>query len=726
MHSIEQGGKPFMKQQGFHIADRTHRAKRRDDPLLASSQTPSKLADGLQGLMDMCNAGSLTTVPVQATASGGKVEVVGTTHVTTGVRRLVKSVVRGLKACQEPERALEGLGGTYFFKDEAGSKVAIVKPCDEEPLAPNNPKGFVGRALGEPGLKPTVRVGEAAIREVAAYLLDHDHFAQVPHTVLVKFTHPIFHIQSSKESSPRPSDTASSLNNAETESAASPDSALSSSTQQLIQAGRASLEGSRTSSKLGSLQEFVAHDCDTSEIGPSLFSLQDVHRIAILDIRLFNTDRHAGNILVQRPSGGRAKLSALARLNQPQCRLLPIDHGFCLPEALEPPFFEWLHWPQAMMPFSGEEVQYINNLDAEADVALLQRELPSLRVESLRTLQVATALLKRCAAAGLNLSEIGTIISRPLVGLDEDPSDLEKMCTAVREEVDSAILVSDDDEDESQDSDEDMATSMQAIKFVSDGGRSSSGLSGAVSLDSARLHQHSFNSQDSASMESSPIRSTSDTVHRAEDLLFDLDEEHSASGSPRYGVPLASAISVLAPSGTPGGRLHPGLHLSSSFESDHSSPSLMAERSFSRTASLAVVASKRRGVQWGAGLHNSYAESEAMAMGPGAQLMAASVDPPHFVTKGFTKGKRQPGRKPPRAHRLKKTGRAYPPPVAGGAPGAANAVFSGLNSEEWELFMVELLDRIDAALEAGQWQQDVRKGRGTHAMQNMGVSCPRF
>ena len=41
---------------------------------------------------------------------------------------------------QEPERATEGLGGTYFFKDDLGNKVAIVKPCDEEPLAPNNPK----------------------------------------------------------------------------------------------------------------------------------------------------------------------------------------------------------------------------------------------------------------------------------------------------------------------------------------------------------------------------------------------------------------------------------------------------------------------------------------------------------------------------------------------------------------------------------------------------------
>lgn len=32
-------------------------------------------------------------------------------------------------------------------------QVAIFKPCDEEPLAMNNPKGYVGRAMGEPGWK---------------------------------------------------------------------------------------------------------------------------------------------------------------------------------------------------------------------------------------------------------------------------------------------------------------------------------------------------------------------------------------------------------------------------------------------------------------------------------------------------------------------------------------------------------------------------------------------
>lgn len=41
----------------------------------------------------------------------------------------------------------------------------------------------MGRELGQPGLKPTVRVGEAALREVAAFLLDHDNFAKV-HTAI--------------------------------------------------------------------------------------------------------------------------------------------------------------------------------------------------------------------------------------------------------------------------------------------------------------------------------------------------------------------------------------------------------------------------------------------------------------------------------------------------------------------------------------------------------------
>lgn len=50
-----------------------------------------------------------------------------------------------------------------------------------------------------------------------------------------------------------------------------------------------------------------------------------------------------------RSSGSRGRASVgggLARLEDARSELRPIDHGFCLPEALEPPYFEWLHWPQ--------------------------------------------------------------------------------------------------------------------------------------------------------------------------------------------------------------------------------------------------------------------------------------------------------------------------------------------------------------------------------------------
>ncbi|KAJ6891334.1 phosphatidylinositol 4-kinase gamma 5 [Populus alba x Populus x berolinensis] len=80
---------------------------------------------------------------------------------------------------RDQSRPIEILGQSNSF-------AKMKPPTDEEPFAPNNPKGFVGKALGQPGLKRSVRVGETGFREVAAYLLDHDHFANVPPTALVK------------------------------------------------------------------------------------------------------------------------------------------------------------------------------------------------------------------------------------------------------------------------------------------------------------------------------------------------------------------------------------------------------------------------------------------------------------------------------------------------------------------------------------------------------------
>ena len=48
----------------------------------------------------------------------------------------------------------------------------MFKPIDQEPMAVNNPHGLPLSLDGE-GLKKGTRVGEGALREVAAYLLDH-------------------------------------------------------------------------------------------------------------------------------------------------------------------------------------------------------------------------------------------------------------------------------------------------------------------------------------------------------------------------------------------------------------------------------------------------------------------------------------------------------------------------------------------------------------------------
>ncbi|KAK1321468.1 hypothetical protein QJS10_CPA03g00882 [Acorus calamus] len=82
--------------------------------------------------------------------------------------------------------------------DAMGRKyIAVFKPIDEEPMAENNPRGLPVSLDGE-GLKRGTRVGEGALREVAAYLLDHPKsgrrtflngdvgFSGVPPTVMVR------------------------------------------------------------------------------------------------------------------------------------------------------------------------------------------------------------------------------------------------------------------------------------------------------------------------------------------------------------------------------------------------------------------------------------------------------------------------------------------------------------------------------------------------------------
>ncbi|KAG8659673.1 phosphatidylinositol 4-kinase gamma 7 [Manihot esculenta] len=328
---------------------------------------------------------SPTVKDVQQSDQSGPIEVLGFSDHFARVKELGKEIMEAMRIGVDPIPIHSGLGGAYYFKNCHGENVAIVKPTDEEPYAPNNPKGFVGQALGQPGLKRSVRVGETGFREVAAYLLDYDHFANVPSTALVKITHSIFNVNCGVKGNKQ--------------------------------------QHRKQVSKIASLQQFIPHDFDASDYGTSSFPVAAVHRIGILDIRILNTDRHAGNLLVR-------KLDGIGRFGQVE--LVPIDHGLCLPESLEDPYYEWIHWPQASIPFSEDELEYINCLDPLKDSDMLRRELPMIREACLRVLVVCTVFLKEAAAFGLCLAEIGEMMSREFRGHMEEPSELELICIQTR------------------------------------------------------------------------------------------------------------------------------------------------------------------------------------------------------------------------------------------------------------------------------------------------------
>ncbi|MEI4872801.1 hypothetical protein Q8G47_29175, partial [Klebsiella pneumoniae] len=57
--------------------------------------------------------------------------------------------------------------------------------------------------------------------------------------------------------------------------------------------------------KIGSLQMFMENSGSCEDMGPSVFPVEEVHKISVLDIRMVNADRHAGNILVSKDEDGR-------------------------------------------------------------------------------------------------------------------------------------------------------------------------------------------------------------------------------------------------------------------------------------------------------------------------------------------------------------------------------------------------------------------------------------
>jgi hypothetical protein len=94
--------------------------------------------------------------------------------------------------------------------------------------------------------------------------------------------------------------------------------------------------------KIGSLQSFVESEGPIENFSCDLFSADEVHKIAILDLRMLNLDRNECNILVTKQlkeindTESSLNLSAQSKLltKEYERKLIPIDHGLSIPDTL--------------------------------------------------------------------------------------------------------------------------------------------------------------------------------------------------------------------------------------------------------------------------------------------------------------------------------------------------------------------------------------------------------
>jgi len=324
------------------------------------------------------------------------------------LQALVGQARQALALNLKPAFILDGSGGTYFMHNARKAKIAVFKPADEEPYAENNPRGYIRQPGQDMFLREGVVPGEACIREVAAFMLDHGGISGVPMTTLVECRHPSFNVNGSH------------LTLAEGGASIGPHSFC-------LTASQASKASSTLTKKVGSFQEFVRSECSMDDLSPSKISVEEVHKIAILDIRLMNADRNSANLLCRR------------RKSDGSIELVPIDHGFCLRSVADTSWMDWcwLDWPHLKEPMSRKTKEYILKLDIEKDAKMLRDQF-SICDEALAYFYASSSILKAGAKAGLSLYEIAVMCCRN-DNLGEIPSKLEVLFGMAGDLAESAI-----------------------------------------------------------------------------------------------------------------------------------------------------------------------------------------------------------------------------------------------------------------------------------------------
>lgn len=233
----------------------------------------------------------------------------------------------------------EGISGSYTLYDRTGNACGIYKPDAETTGEVDNANGAESRMVHLTQIPPS----KISIREEAAHVLDRG-FSGVPRTRKV--------------------------------------------TLRGVQ-----LEGKKHSYTTGSLQQWIQGATSFDKVSQDELlnvNKEDLHHLAIQDMRWLNADRHFGNILLGKDG-----------------KVTPIDHGFILPNKATRLVFNWLKLPQTKLPISSASKQYILSLNPEKDAAKLKKI--GIEKAAIERMKISTYLLQEGIKNNLNLHEIAQL-----------------------------------------------------------------------------------------------------------------------------------------------------------------------------------------------------------------------------------------------------------------------------------------------------------------------------
>ena len=334
--------------------------------------------------------------------------IYGTVPCPSSLEKIINQALSGFAKGLKPKLLEDGTSGVYQIRNVDKEVIAIFKPFDEEANAPNNQKGYAN-LFGSKSFKEGILSGEATIREEAAYLLDSfsDKFNfDVPPTTFVELCHKAFKINIEE------------MKIMENDEYVKRSSIMKRFLYENLR-GRKGGDGKDQNTfistekynyipkKYGTLQKFINSTGVVADYSYSLFTVEEAHKIMILDFRILNCDRNDENILLQK----KIRKSEDSDEEKKFYKLVPIDHALSFPSCLEIGDFDicWMSWKQAEVPFTQKEKEYIESINIIEDMERLNSYI-YLRPECWKYFRISNTVLKVCTKYNLTPFEIGSLL----------------------------------------------------------------------------------------------------------------------------------------------------------------------------------------------------------------------------------------------------------------------------------------------------------------------------